>query len=79
MYFDEIFASAVSDRPSEQWFKKSNFGQLQSPFLIKLKSNLINLFFLCYKNLPTRNSPGTDGFNSDFIKKMLGINLNRIL
>jgi hypothetical protein len=39
MRFDEIFASAVSDRPSEQQFKKSNFGQLHSLFL----SNLIFL------------------------------------
>jgi hypothetical protein len=45
MRFNEIFTSAVSIRPLEQWFKKSKFGQLQSTFLIKLKSNLINLFF----------------------------------
>jgi hypothetical protein len=37
--FDEIFASAVSDRPSEQRFKKSNLCQLRSLFLI---------FVLCY-------------------------------
>jgi len=27
--FDEIFAATVSDRPSEQRFKKSTFGQLR--------------------------------------------------
>jgi hypothetical protein len=34
MCFNEIFASAISDRPSKQRLKKSNFGQLQSLFLI---------------------------------------------
>jgi hypothetical protein len=29
--FDEIFASAVSDRPSEQRFKKSNFWSTPEP------------------------------------------------
>jgi hypothetical protein len=58
MCFDEIFASAVSVHPSEQWFKKSNFGQLQSPFLIKLKSNLIILF--CY--IPTRRTTRRERF-----------------
>jgi hypothetical protein len=33
---DEIFASVVSDRSSEQRFKKLNFSQLQSPLLFKL-------------------------------------------
>jgi hypothetical protein len=32
-HFDEIFASAVSDRPSKQRFKKSNFSQLRNLFL----------------------------------------------
>jgi hypothetical protein len=47
MHFDEIFASTVSDRPSEQKFKNLKFCKLQSPFLVKLKSNLIN-FLRCY-------------------------------
>jgi hypothetical protein len=32
--FDEIFASAVSDRPSEQRFKKSNFQSIPEPLSI---------------------------------------------
>jgi hypothetical protein len=53
--FDEIFASAVSDRPSQQRFKKSNFSQLRSLFLSNLN------FFGCYTthnhSLPTHPAP----------------------
>jgi hypothetical protein len=43
-HFDEIFASAVSDRPSEQRFKKSNFRSTPEPlsniiFLVLQKMN----------------------------------------
>jgi hypothetical protein len=48
MCFDEIFASLVSVHSLEQWLKNSKFGQLQNLFIMKLKPNLINLFFLCY-------------------------------
>jgi hypothetical protein len=41
--FDEIFASAVSDRPSEQRFKKSNFGQLRSLSKSDLNFNFVFL------------------------------------
>jgi hypothetical protein len=37
--FDEIFASTVSDRPSEQRFKKSNFWSTTEP---------LSNFFWCY-------------------------------
>jgi hypothetical protein len=37
--FDEIFASAVSDRPSEQRFKKSNFWSTPET---------LSIFFWCY-------------------------------
>jgi hypothetical protein len=43
IHFNEIFASAVSVRASEQRFKKLNFSQPRNPFLIK-KYDLINLF-----------------------------------
>jgi hypothetical protein len=42
-HFDEIFASAVSDRRSEQRFKRSNFGQLRSLSKPDLKFNFVFL------------------------------------
>jgi hypothetical protein len=47
LHFDEIFAFAVSDRPSEQRFKKSNFCQLRSLFF--------NIYIFCVTSPPKKN------------------------
>jgi hypothetical protein len=49
MRLDEIFASVVSVHPSEQRFKKSNFGQLWRLFVIKLFFFVITLYFFALR------------------------------
>jgi hypothetical protein len=46
--FDEIFASAVSDQPSEQWFKKTNFWSTPEP---------LSVFFWRYSRRIQKTTP----------------------
>jgi hypothetical protein len=55
--FDEIFAFAVSDRPSEQRFKKSNFGQLRSLSKPYLNFNFVFLGVTAPSKLAASGDP----------------------
>jgi hypothetical protein len=61
--FDEIIAFTVSDRPSEQWFKKLNFSQLQSLFFLIF-------IFLCYSHVVCSSASGVQKIDTLFL--MLG-------
>jgi hypothetical protein len=64
MCFDEIFASAVSVHRPEQWFKKSNFGQLQY-----LSKELGLLVFLCYTKETAKEVAKKEAIEKEVVEK----------